>query len=154
MERHTIHIRRAKVTDIDTIVDFNAAMGRETENVILPRQRLKSGVTAIFEDSTKGFYIMAECDGKVVGQIMINYEWSDWRNATFWWVQSVYVLPGYRRAGGFRSLFEHIKHMAENASNVCGFRLYVEKNNHLAKQAYEGLGMEESHYELYEMLLD
>ena len=85
---------------------------------------------------------------------MITYEWSDWRNGVFWWIQSVYVLPSYRRAGVFRSLFEYIKRMAENTSNVCGLRLYVHKNNHLAKQAYESLNMEQSHYELYEMPIE
>jgi GNAT superfamily N-acetyltransferase len=128
-------------------------MARETENIDLSRQQLTNGVNSVLEDSTKGFYVLAECDGRIVGQAMITYEWSDWRNATFWWIQSVYVLPSHRRMGVFRSLFEYIKRVAENASNVCGLRLYVDRSNHPAKQAYESMGMGESHYELYEMSL-
>ena len=154
MKLYNICVRPAIMADVDTIADFNAAMARETEGVDLPRQRLKNGVTSVFEDSTKGFYVVAECDGKAVGQAMITYEWSDWRNGMFWWIQSVYVLPRYRKIGVFRSLFEYIERMAESASNVCGFRLYVDKNNYLAKQAHESLGMEKSHYELYEMPLN
>ena len=150
MKRYTICIRRATMADIDTIIHFNTEMARETENIDLPRQRLKNGIAAVFEDSTRGFYVVAECNGRVVGQVMITYEWSDWRNGVFWWIQSVYVLPSYRRTGVFRSLFEYIKCMAENASNVCGLRLYVDRDNHQAKQAYQSLGMARSHYELYE----
>lgn len=154
MEHHFVRVKRATIADVDTIVDFNTAMARETENIILPRQRLTDGVTSILEDSTKGFYVVAESDGRVVGQMMITYEWSDWRNGFFWWIQSVYVLSSHRRMGVFRSLFEYVKRMAENELNVCGLRLYVASENHPAKQAYQNLDMEKSHYELYEMSFD
>lgn len=151
MKNSNIRVRPGTIADIDTIVEFNMSMARETEDINLQRERLRDGVTEVFEDSARGFYILAECDGRIVGQTMITYEWSDWRNAVFWWVQSVYVLPAYRRLGIFRTIFENIKLMAEEAANVCGFRLYVDKDNHLAKQAYRRLGMNSSHYELYEI---
>ncbi len=153
MESDTIRVRHAVEADVDTIVNFNIEMARETEGIALPRSRLTDGVNAVFADKTKGFYIVAECDDKVVGQAMITYEWSDWRNSTFWWIQSVYVLPQYRRTGVFRALFRHIKLMAERTSDVCGLRLYVEQSNHTAKRVYESLGMEECHYDLREMPL-
>ena len=153
MEPDSTRIRRAVKTDVDTIVSFNIEMARETEGIALPRPRLIDGVNAMFADKTKGFYIVAECAGEIVGQIMITYEWSDWRNGTFWWIQSVYVLPQYRRMGVFRALFRHVKLMAEETADVCGLRLYVEQNNHTAKQTYESLGMEECHYDLREMSL-
>lgn len=148
-----VRIRRAEGTDVDTIADFNTEMARETENIVLPRLRLVNGIKALLEDISKGFYVMAEFNGKPVGQVMITYEWSDWRNGTFWWIQSVYVLPQYRRMGVFRALFHHIKLTAEEATDVCGLRLYVEQGNHTAKQTYESLGMEESHYDLREIML-
>lgn len=153
MRIETVRIRRAEKTDVDTIADFNIEMARETENIVLPRPRLVDGVKALLEDVSKGFYVMAELDGKPVGQVMITYEWSDWRNGTFWWIQSVYVRPQYRRMGVFRALFHHIKLIAEETTDVCGLRLYVEQGNHTAKQAYESLGMEESHYDLREIML-
>lgn len=150
MKPQDIKIRLGVKEDIDTIAKFNAEMAWETEGIDLSLERLKKGVAGLFEDSRRGFYVIAECDGKVVGQTMITYEWSDWRNADFWWIQSVYVLPEYRRAGIFRGIFEHIKSMAK-ASNVCGFRLYVNKHNSQAKNAYENLGLECSYYEMYEV---
>ncbi len=149
----TVNIRRAETNDVDTIADFNIEMAGETEDIVLPRLRLLKGVKALLEDISKGFYVMAELDGKPVGQAMITYEWSDWRDSTFWWIQSVYVLPQYRRMGVFRALFHHIKLIAEETTDVCGLRLYVEQGNHAAKQTYESLGMEESHYELREIML-
>jgi len=153
MGLNEISVRQATRNDIDIIVHFNSEMAYETENIILSQQKLANGVTAVFEDSTKGFYIVAECDGAVVGQAMITYEWSDWRNAIVWWIQSVYILPDYRKIGVFRSIFEQIKLLAKE-SNACGLRLYVDKDNIIAKKAYKNLGMEESHYDLYEMMLE
>jgi GNAT superfamily N-acetyltransferase len=154
MRHQSIQVRRAAIADVDTIVDFNAAMAWETENIILPRQRLTDGVNAVFEDSKKGFYVVAESDGTVVGQMMITYEWSDWRNAVFWWIQSVYVLSSHRRIGVFRALFEYVKYLAESAPDVCGLRLYVASGNQPAQQVYQSLNMKKSHYEIYEMSFD
>ncbi|MDQ1327427.1 MAG: hypothetical protein QG641_707 [Candidatus Poribacteria bacterium] len=153
MGLNEISVRQATRNDTDVIVHFNSEMAYETENIILSQQKLTDGVTAVFEDSTKGFYIVAECDGTVVGQAMITYEWSDWRNAVVWWIQSVYILPDYRKIGVFRSIFEQIKLLARE-SNACGLRLYVDRSNIIAKKAYKNLGMEESHYDLYEMMLE
>ena len=152
MEESRIQVRRAKPDDIETIVRFNTELAYDTENIVLSQQTLLDGVTAMFEDPLKGFYVIAECDGVVVGQTMITYEWSDWRNAIFWWIQSVYVLPDYRKIGVLRSIFEQIKSLAME-SNVCGLRLYVYKDNNVAKKAYQSLGMKESHYDFYEMML-
>jgi GNAT superfamily N-acetyltransferase len=152
MGESRIQVRYAKPDDIETIVRFNIELAYDTENIVLSRQKLFDGVTAMFKDPLKGFYVIAECDGVVVGQTMITYEWSDWRNAIFWWIQSVYVLPDYRKTGVLRSIFEQIKSLAME-SNVCGLRLYVYKDNNAAKKAYQSLGMEESHYEFYEMML-
>jgi GNAT superfamily N-acetyltransferase len=146
-----IHIRPATASDAARIADFNALMAKETENIELNRERLRKGVEALFADPSKGVYYLAEADGKVIGQLMITYEWSDWRNATFWWIQSVYIHTEYRKKGIFRSLYQHVKTSAEERGDVCGLRLYVEKTNTHAQQTYEALGMHSSHYQLMEM---
>lgn len=152
MRKGKVTVRLAKEEDKEYIIKFNKEMAFETEGLTLSYQKLKDGVTAVFNDNKKGFYLVAESDGNLVGQALITFEWSDWRNAFFWWIQSVYVVPEYRRSGVLRSIFDQIKILSEH-SNVCGLRLYVEKNNFVAKKAYENLGMNESHYDLYEMML-
>ncbi len=147
-----IIIRHAKIGDVDAIVKFNLKMAYETEGITLSVEKLSKGVKAVLEDTTKGFYVVAECDNKPVGQALVTYEWSDWRNAIFWWIQSVYVAPEYRRAGVFKDIFAYIRSLAES-SNVCGIRLYVERSNHIAKNVYKKLGMGESHYDLYELTI-
>jgi ribosomal protein S18 acetylase RimI-like enzyme len=93
---------------------------------------------------------VAEDAGEIVGGLMITYEWSDWRNAWFWWIQSVYILPEYRAQGIYRMLYEYVKQKAEESKDVCGFRLYVEKENERAQKVYEKTGMESSYYLMYE----
>ncbi len=147
----SISIRPAVFTDATRITEFNALMAKETENLDLDFARLHAGVEAVLRDPSKGTYYVAEMNGSVVGQLLITYEWSDWRNGNFWWIQSVYVQKDFRGKGVFKSLFEHVRSLANKEKNVCGLRLYVEKHNSRARQAYERLGMKKTRYEMYEV---
>ena len=144
-------IRHARANDAEPIADGNLAMARETEGKQLDPDTVRRGVRAILTDPAKGFYLVAEQDRHVVGQLMITYEWSDWRNASYWWVQSVYVAPDARRAGVFRALFSHLADEARRTRGVCGLRLYVEKENRAAQATYAALGMRRTRYHLYEV---
>jgi ribosomal protein S18 acetylase RimI-like enzyme len=144
-------IRRATVDDAQVITRYNSLMAQETESKLLDRKRLTQGVNAILKDTSKGMYFVAEVDGTVVGQLMVTYEWSDWRNGNFWWIQSVYVEREYRGKGVFKSLYDHVLSLARRQKDSCGLRLYVEKHNRRARKIYEDLGMKETDYLLYEI---
>lgn len=145
-----MEIRLAKVEDAPAMVEFNQAMALETEGKRLDGDVLQKGVAAVFADSDKGFYVVAEDAGRIVGGLMVTFEWSDWRNAWFWWIQSVYILPDQRGTGLYRRLYDFVKSKAAENGNVCGFRLYVETENDNAKAVYDRVGMHQSHYLMYE----
>ena len=145
-----ISIRRGTLADAETIAGYNAALAEETERMELDRERLLRGVRAVLEDPAKGFYTVAESEDTVVGQMMITFEWSDWRNGTFWWIQSVYVHPEYRRRGIFSRLHRHVLEEARKLGTVCGLRLYVEKENRQAQRTYQRLGMQKAIFDMYE----
>ncbi len=144
-------IRAANLTDAETIAAYNAAMARETEHLELDRARLLEGVRAVLQDPHKGFYVVAETGGRVVGQMMVTFEWSDWRNGVFWWIQSVYVHPDFRGRGVFTEIYNHVAARAKSDGGVCGLRLYVERDNRNAQRTYERLGMAKASYEIYEV---
>ena len=146
-----ISIRNAVRSDAVTIVRFNAAMADETEHKTLDLRLLHDGVNGLFDHPEYGFYILAESDGEIVGQIMITYEWSDWRNGNFWWIQSVYVKKELRQHGVFRALYEYVENLAKKRKGVCGLRLYVERQNERAQKTYEKMGMARSMYEMFEI---
>lgn len=146
----TIKVRVAKHSDVVSLVKFNQLMAWETEQKELDLDILSKGVSALISDETKGFYLVAEKNEQVVGSLMVTTEWSDWRNAVFWWIQSVYIDPDYRRKGIYAQLYSQVKTLAEQQKDVCGFRLYVEKENIIAQKTYESLGMQASHYLMYE----
>lgn len=150
MESNNIEIRKARIEDLETIVRFNYNLAYETEDKKLNEEILTEGVKALIEDSSKGQYYVYVIDGRVVGQIMHTYEWSDWRNGVFLWVQSVYVDKEYRRRGIFKELYNFVKLICDNDRNICGIRLYVEKENKSAKSTYKSLGMSECNYHMYE----
>jgi ribosomal protein S18 acetylase RimI-like enzyme len=139
-------IRRATSGDAEVVVDFNRRLAEESEGKILDPALLKAGVAQALTDPHKGLYFLAEDGGRVVGQIMITTEWSDWRNGWFWWIQSVYVRPEARRRGVFRALFEHVSQAARQDSSVSGLRLYVDEDNHSAQETYRRLGMTDTGY--------
>lgn len=148
-----ITIRYATDKEIDDLVDFNQAMALETEGKKLDSEVLRKGVAAVFENEKRGFYVVAENAEKIAGGLMITYEWSDWRNAWFWWIQSVYIIPEFRGRKIYSELYDFVKREAEKSGNVCGFRLYVEKENTKARKVYEKLKMEETHYFMYEEMI-
>ncbi len=147
-----IKIRRARPGDARVIAEFNARMAEETEHRSLDHGILARGVKAILSEAGKGMYFVAEVDRTIVGQLMITYEWSDWRNGNFWWIQSVYVRKEYRQQGVFRALYEYVESLAKKRKGVCGLRLYVERRNGRAQKTYEKMGMTRSAYEMFEMV--
>lgn len=150
----TLMVRIASAADSDAFVRFNRAMALETENKKLDAEIVTTGVREVFEDPARGFYVLAQCANDIVAALMVTYEWSDWRNANFWWIQSVYVTPEFRRRGLYRKLYDFVRERARSEGSVCGFRLYVEKNNVAAQRAYESLGMSASDYLMYEEKLE
>ena len=143
-------IRQATPHDAKVVTEFNALLAEETEHRTLERRLLLRGVRGVLKDRARGIYYLAEIDGEVVGQLMITYEWSDWRNANFWWIQSVYVMKEFRQHGIFRSLYDHVEKLARKRKGVCGLRLYVERENRRAQTTYEKLGMKRTVYEMFE----
>lgn len=147
-----IVIRTAHRNDADKIVEFQLKMAFETEKLELNKIDLHQGVTAVFEDASKGEYFVAESDESVIASLLITKEWSDWRNKTVYWIQSVYVIPEYRGKGVFDKMYNHIKSVVENSDNIAGIRLYVDKSNINAQKVYSKMGMTNHHYELFEWM--
>ncbi|WP_210401676.1 GNAT family N-acetyltransferase [Lacimicrobium sp. SS2-24] len=145
-----MNLRRAEEQDLEALVAFNQAMAEETEGKKLDQQVLTNGVRGLLQHPEYGFYLVAEQQGKLLGSLAVTFEWSDWRNGVFWWIQSVYVSHEARRQGIYSGLYSRVQEMAEQQGNVCGFRLYVEKENEIAQQTYEKLGMQECQYYMYE----
>lgn len=147
-----ILIRFAEIRDVSVITKFNRAMALETEQKELIPEVISKGVNKLLNNPNLGFYVIAERGNEVIGSLMVTTEWSDWRNGMFWWVQSVYIEPNERRKGIYTELYNFIRESANNNPSICGFRLYVEKENTLAQNAYEALGMMETDYRIYEEL--
>ncbi len=145
-------IRQATETDAPSIVEFQLAMAWETENLKLDEPTVVKGVAAVFADSSKGTYYVAETDGKVVGSLLTTFEWSDWRNGTVLWIQSVYVRPEYRKRSIFSKLYKHVQKMVVESANLRGIRLYADKTNTPAHGVYEHMGMTAEHYQMYEWM--
>ncbi|MBH0201350.1 MAG: GNAT family N-acetyltransferase [Nitrospira sp.] len=154
MVPESLQIRPATTDDVDTIVEFNRAMALETENRRLDLSTVRQGILAFLESPGYGSYIVAELSEdnrrEQVGQLMVTYEWSDWRNGVFWWVQSVYVVPERRGLGVFKALYNHILAKAKADPQVCGIRLYVERENHRAQTVYQRVGLTQSVYTVFE----
>ena len=145
-----ITIRPAIHTDAPIITRYNIPMAMETEGRQLDPGVVEKGVNQLLKTSERGFYLIAEVNGTPVGQCLITFEWSDWRCGDFWWLQSVYVEPQFRRQGVFSALYEDIIRRAELSELVTGVRLYVEKENISAQKTYQRLGMKQTDYMMFE----
>jgi GNAT superfamily N-acetyltransferase len=147
-----MNIRTATRKDIPVITKFQLEMALETERLELNRETVHLGVSGVFDNPLRGCYYVAESGGNIVGSLLTTYEWSDWRNGTVLWIQSVYVLPDFRRKGIYRALYLHIKNLVMTDASLFGIRLYADVSNSPAHQAYTNLGMNDGHYKTFEWM--
>ena len=143
-------VRRANAEDLERLVEFNRAMALETEDKSLDPAVLGPGIARVLAEPARGFYLAAEWDGVVAGCLMVTFEWSDWRNGDWWWLQSVYIAPAFRRRGVFRALHARVESAARATPGVVGLRLYVERENRRAQETYASLGMHAAEYSMWE----
>ena len=153
-------IRQATIDDAPAIAQYNINLAKETENISLDPETILKGCKAIlqqdgdasFSGNPKGFYLVAADYTSIIGQLMITYEWSDWRNAVIYWIQSVYVVPEHRGKGVFKALYTHVRQICKD-SKAIGLRLYADTGNTDAQKTYSKLGMT-THYMVFEDLFD
>jgi ribosomal protein S18 acetylase RimI-like enzyme len=149
-----VRVRGARRADTESLVTFSLAMAWETERRRLDKARLRCGIRAVLSNPHRGSFIIAEVTERgrrrIVGQLMVTSEWSDWRNGVFWWVQSVYVTPAWRRRGIYRSLYQYVLEKAKSDPTVCGIRLYVARTNRIAQTVYRRVGLVKTNYIVYE----
>lgn len=146
----TVTIRPATSADADSLVEFNRAMAAESEDKALDVDRLRKGVVHLLAHPEDGRAFVAWNGSERIGALMVTLEWSEWRNGRFWWIQSVYVRPEWRRRGAYSALHRHVRDAALADPSACGLRLYVERDNQGAMATYRRLGMTETDYRLYE----
>lgn len=147
-----ISVRHATPLDFETIAGFQVRMARETENISLDPETVTRGVKRVFAKPDLGKYYVAEVNDKVIASLLTTYEWSDWRNGTVLWIQSVFVEPAYRNKGVFRMMYEKVQQVVLENETFLGIRLYVDKSNHPAQKVYNKLGMNGDHYLLFEWM--
>jgi ribosomal protein S18 acetylase RimI-like enzyme len=147
-----ITVRPAAKSDLPALIDFQQRLARETENLTLDGDVLQSGMSAMFNDPSKGSYFVAEINGQVVGCHMITFEWSDWRNGMVYWLQSVYVKESFRKNGVFKAMFDSLWQKITADPSVVGLRLYADKTNLRAQNVYRALGMNGDHYTVFEKM--
>jgi GNAT superfamily N-acetyltransferase len=146
----TLIVRPAIAADLPTLLRFNAALAFETEGRTLDSARLRTGVESVLNDAEKGRYFIAEEHGRSVGQVLVTVEWSDWRNAYFWWLQNVYITERARGTGVFTAMYNHLEALAKDES-ACGMRLYVARANTSAQSSYYKVGMTDSGFVVFEI---
>lgn len=147
-----ILIRKARPEDADTIIRFQLRMALETESLVLDPGVVEPGVKSVLSDPSKGFYHLAEHEGKVIACHMVTYEWSDWRNSYIYWIQSLFVEEAYREKGVFRMMYRQLWKMVESDESLAGIRLYVVRQNTRAQKVYSRLGMDGDHYRVFEQM--
>lgn len=147
-----IHIQKAALTHVDVLIDFQQRLAFESEGVQLSGETLRAGMNAMFTDPSKGSYYIAMEDDVIVGCHSVTFEWSDWRNGMVWWLQSVYVKESHRKKGIFKMMYDNIITIIKGQPELIGLRLYVDKSNTRAMKVYESMGMDGSHYTVYEWM--
>lgn len=147
-----ITIQKAVIENLEVLIDFQQRLALESESIRLNAETLRKGIMAMFADPAKGIYYIVKEEGQAIGCHMITYEWSDWRNGMVWWLQSVYVTETHRKKGIFKMMYDNLINIIKKDPQLIGLRLYVDKSNERALQVYKAMGMDGSHYTVYEWM--
>lgn len=153
-----VRVRTGRPDDEGIVAEANLEMAWETEALRLDLDVVRRGVARALSGVEDCFYLIAEradpAGGPPVfaGQLMLTREWSDWRDAWVWWIQSVYVPPAARRRGVYAALYAEARARAA-AAGVAVIRLYVDQRNTTAAATYAALGMDGGHYQVFEAVL-
>lgn len=142
-------IRMAVEDDAWVLADHNVMMARESENVDIDVKTTLLGIKSVLADMSKGFYLVAEEEGEIIGQLMITFEWSDWRDKNIWWIQSVYIVKDWRKKYVFQQMLDEVYQLGR-LQEVDIFRLYVYADNFGAIAAYKRLKMKQMKYLVFE----
>lgn len=149
-----ITITKGNKGDVEAIARFQVDMAMESEGYALRLETVLKGVELAMEDENKGTYLIArDQQGRAIGSLLLTREWSDWHAAWYWWIQSVYVEPGSRKQGVYTAMYQEVKRRARE-EGISQIRLYVDKTNMRGQIVYQHLGMQESHYLIYEEIMD
>ena len=147
-----VMIDEATDLDILELVDLQSKMAFETENITLLPEIVEQGITAVIQDDSKGKYYKIVDKGRLIGCMLNTYEWSDWRNGYVVWIQSLYILPAYRKLGIFKAAYRYMQEIVQKNPQYKGIRLYVDRRNEPAIAAYKSVNMNNEHYEMFEWL--
>ena len=148
-----MNITKATFEDAKSIANNNVSMAHESEGIEISYEETLKAVHNLLNKPSQGFYFLVKEGSEIVAQLMITFEWSDWRNQVIWWIQSVYVTPNFRKKGLFSLLYNEVKKLAQN-ENVNILRLYVHEKNKAAISVYEKIGMKRKQYLIYETTSD
>ena len=111
-----IRVRPALIEDSDVIVEFACKLALDTENYILDRPLVKSGIDNCIQDPKIGYYCLAwdenDPEKKSLGYIMVTPTFDFALGGLVHWIGSVYVLAEARKKGVFRALYSHVKEIA------------------------------------------
>ncbi len=152
MKNENYSIQKGNPEDAEWIAGFQIKMARESENLELDWNTVLQGVQTLFDQPFRGFYVTAkDKNDNPIGCLMIQKEWSDWRNTDVWWMHSVFVIPEWRNKGVFQKMFNYVESLARQ-EGIAGIRLYVDHSNTRAKNIYQKLGMHGEHYALFEKM--
>ena len=144
-----MNIRKAILDDAKAIATQNILLAKESEGLVLDAKVVFTGVSSLLSDKRKGFYVVAEENNEIIGQMMITFEWSDWRNTNIWCIQSVYVQKQWRKKKIFTGLFEYIQQQARK-HHVSILRLYTYEKNTVAQSVYQQIDMRKEPYMFYQ----
>lgn len=166
-----MNCRDARPGDLDFLVRATMGNAWETEKLRLDEPTVRRAVRKLLEDPAKGRAFVVEETvtpeervasrarlehaGRThcIASLYVTFEWSDWHDAWYWWIQSLYVVPERRGQGVYTRLYKHVQAAARLAGGVRSIRLYVEEHNEEGLRAYRGHGMTQAPYLVFEQPL-
>lgn len=143
-----LKVRRARLNDLEKLILFAFEEAKDAEGIEKVPATLRIGIeTALKNDNIALYWVLVDESDVPVGNVSALREWSNWNAGFYWWIQSMYISPGYRGKGYLSKLLDGVKAEARRQGGL-ELRLYVNKDNNRAVKAYLKSGFIESKYKI------
>ena len=142
----TLSVRWATSDDEAQLLQFTLDEAVEAEGRAERPEVLQAAIRrALQEPEVTARYVVAEREGELLGHASVTKEWSDWNNAHYLWISSMYVTPSARGVGVMSALLEAVDELARELG-APEVRIYVHKTNARGTRAWQREGFEEAPY--------
>ena len=146
-----VYTRRATPQDQGEILKFTLDEAMDAEGRVESVEVIERAISRALHSPKDTAHYFVACrrvdadQDELLGHVSVTREWSDWNDAHYVWITSMYVKPSSRGQGVMGALIEEVDEYARSIGSP-EVRIYVHQDNERGGRAWRREGFVETSY--------